>query len=71
MMTITKSRILDPNFRTEVNGTTGREAERKKANNIVPNSVTLQKEYYEYRNPKTAKKRNLVTPNTRVKCENV
>jgi hypothetical protein len=48
MMTITKSIILDPNVRTEVNGTTGKEAERTKAYNIVPNSVTLYKEYYEY-----------------------
>jgi len=47
MMTITKSRILDPNVKTEVNGTTGREAERTKAYNIAPNSFTLQKEYYE------------------------
>jgi len=70
MRTITKSRILDPNVRTEVNGTTGKEAERTKAYNTVPNSVTLYKEYYEYRNPKTEKKKK-ATPNTRVKCQNV
>jgi hypothetical protein len=41
MMTKTKSRIVVPNVKTEVNGTTGREAERTKAYNIVPNSVTV------------------------------
>jgi hypothetical protein len=64
IMTITKSRILDPKVRTDVNDTTGKEADRTKAYNILPNSVILYKEYYEYRNPKTAKRRNLATPNT-------
>jgi hypothetical protein len=41
MMTITKSRILDPDVGTEVNGTKDREAERTKAYNIFPNSVAL------------------------------
>ena len=41
MMTITKSRILYPYVRREVNGITGREADRTKAYNIIPNSVTL------------------------------
>jgi antirestriction protein ArdC len=40
MMTITRSRILDPNVRTEDTGTTVRWAERMKAYKIVPNSVT-------------------------------
>jgi hypothetical protein len=39
--TITKSRILDPNVGTEVNGTTVKGAERTKAYKIVPNSVTV------------------------------
>jgi hypothetical protein len=40
MMTITKSRVLDPNVGREVNVTTVKGAERTKAYKIVPNSVT-------------------------------
>jgi len=58
MRTMPKSRILDPNVRTEVSGTTGKEAERTKVYNTVP-IHSLYKEYYEHRNPKTTKKRNL------------
>ena len=58
--TIKKSRILHPNVRTEVNGTPGKEAERTKAHNTVLFSVTLYKEYYEYRNPKKKQRKGAI-----------